>query len=177
MDKPNSLREHLLAAVPGLKNNPERLIMFVDTGKVRCTAAASLSFEYGYTLQIMLTDFAGHPDSVMLPILGWARVNQSELMANLDKSAEGIKFEADILDGSKVDMSITLQLTERVVVKRQDDGKFQVTHAPELPYEPFVEHGPMSLYAGGELVAEWQPPAPAETMALPAMHPRRPAHG
>ncbi|WP_336873662.1 phage tail protein, partial [Pseudomonas juntendi] len=79
MDKPNSLREHLLAAVPGLKNNPERLVMFINAGKVRCTAAASLSFEYGYTLQIMLTDFAGDPDSVMLPILGWVRVNQSDL--------------------------------------------------------------------------------------------------
>lgn len=177
MDKPNSLREHLLAAVPGLKNNPERLIMFVDAGKVRCTAAASLSFEYGYTLQIMLTDFAGDPDSVILPILGWVRVNQSDLMENLNKSAEGIKFEADILDGSKVDMSITLPLTERVVVKRQGNGTYQVAHAPELPYEPFVEHGPISLYADGELVAEWQPPPPAETMALPAMHPRRPAHG
>jgi len=177
MDKPNSLREHLLAAVPGLKPNPDRLLMFVDAGKVRCTAAASLSFEYAYTLQIILTDFAGHPDSVMLPILGWIRTHQTELMVNLEKSADGIKFEADILDNSKVDMSITLALTERVVVKRQDDGKFQVAHAPDQPYEPFVEHGPITVYAGDELVAQWQPPAPSDTMALAATHPRRPTHG
>ncbi|MFB4401228.1 phage tail protein, partial [Pseudomonas inefficax] len=35
MDKPNSLREHLLAAVPDLKRNPDRLLMFIDAGKVR----------------------------------------------------------------------------------------------------------------------------------------------
>ncbi len=177
MDKPDSLREHLLAAVPDLKRNPDRLVMFIDAGKVRCTAAASLSFEYGYTLQIMLTDFAGHPDSVFLPILAWVRVNQSELMANLDKSADGLKFEADILDNSKVDMSITLALTERVVVKRQDDGTYQASHVPDKPYEPFVDHGPVSVYAGSDLIAEWQPPAAPDAMALAMPHPRRPNHG
>ncbi|MCO7537803.1 phage tail protein [Pseudomonas asiatica] len=177
MDKPNSLREHLLAAVPGLKPNPDRLLMFVDAGKVRCTAAASLSFEYTYTLQIILTDFPGHPDSVMLPILAWTRTHQTELMANLEKSAEGIKFEVDILDSSKVDMSITLALTERVVVKRQDAGNFQVVHVPDQPYDAYDEPGSISLYAGGELLAQWQPPAAPDAMALAVTHPRRPAHG
>lgn len=177
MDKPNSLREHLLAAVPGLKPDPDRLLMFVDAGKVRCTAAATLSFEYTYTLQIILTEFPGHPDSVMLPILAWVRTHQTELMANLDKSAEGIKFEVDILDGSKVDMSITLALTERVVVKKQDNGSFQVAHVPDQPYEAYEEHGPISIYAGDELVAQWQPPAAPDAMALAVTHPRRPTHG
>lgn len=131
MNKPDSLRNHLLEAVPGLKRNPDRLLMFVDEGKVRCTAAASLSFEYGYNLQIILTDYAGHPDDVMVPLLGWLKVNQSELLENLDKSKEGVKFEADILDRSKVDLSITLPLTERVIVGTDDQGKTTVKHAGE----------------------------------------------
>lgn len=131
MNKHESLRAHLLATVADLKHNPDRLLIFIDNGKVRCTAAESLSFEYSFDLQIILTDFAGHPDSVMLPILGWLSVNQSELLENLDKVKNGIQFEAEILDTSKVDLSLTLALTERVVVDKNADGKTTVKHANE----------------------------------------------
>lgn len=177
MNKPDSLRNLLLEAVPGLKKNPERLLMFIDQGKVRCTAAASLSFEYCYTLQIILTDFAGHPDSVMLPILGWLRVNQSELLVNLDKSAEGLKFEADMLDRSKVDLSLTLPLTERVIVTRKADGSLDASHAPEPQYEDYQEQGPVTVFADGEPLVSWQPPAAPDSMALVMPHPKRPARG
>lgn len=177
MNKPNSLRDHLLAAVPDLRNNPDRLLMFIDNGKVRCTAATSLSFEYEFNLQIILTDFSGHQDSVMLPILGWLRVNQAELLVNLDKSANALKFEVDLLDLSKVDLSITLPLTERVVVKRSDDGTFAVSHPADRQYEPYENHGPIQMYADGELISEWQPPAAPDGMALSSTHPKRPKNG
>ena len=53
MNKPENLRAHLLATVAELKHNPDRLLIFIDNGKVRCTAAASLSFEYSFDLQII----------------------------------------------------------------------------------------------------------------------------
>ncbi|WGO91830.1 phage tail protein [Pseudomonas viciae] len=131
MNKPESLRTHLLATIGELKHNPDRLLIFIDNGKIRCTAAASLSFEYSFDLQVILTDFAGHPDSVMLPVLGWLKVNQVDLLENLNKSAEGIQFEADILDNSKVDLSLTLPLTERVIVGEDADGKTTIRHPGE----------------------------------------------
>lgn len=131
MNKPESLRTHLLTTIAELKHNPDRLLIFIDNGKVRCTAAASLSFEYSFDLHIILTDFAGHPDSVMLPLLGWLSVHQSELLENLNKSADGIQFEADILDNSKVDMSLTLALTERVVVGKDEEGNITIRHPGE----------------------------------------------
>ncbi len=131
MNKHESLRAHLLATVAELKLDPSRLLIFIDNGKVRCTAAASLSFEYSFDLQIILTDFAGHPDSVILPILGWLSVNQSELLENLDKVKNGIQFEADIIDTSKVDLSLTLPLTEKVIVGKDDQGNTTVKHAGE----------------------------------------------
>lgn len=177
MNKPDSLRAHLLASVPELKHDPDRLLIFIDNGKVRCTAASSLSFEYAYDLQIILTDFAGHPDSIMLPLLGWLQVNQSELMTNLEKSADGIKFEADIIDNSKVDMSLTLPLTERVLVKKQDDGTHSLKHAAEPQYTPYEAiEGPIQVFANGILVAEWQAPLPADNMALASPHPQRPGN-
>ncbi len=131
MNKHESLRAHLLATVAEFKHNPDRLLIFIDNGKVHCTAAQSLSFEYSFDLQIILTDFAGHPDSVILPILGWLSVNQSELLENLDKVKTGIQFEADIIDTSKVDFSLTLPLTERVIVGKDDQGNTTVKHAGE----------------------------------------------
>ncbi|MFP5424978.1 MAG: phage tail protein [Gammaproteobacteria bacterium] len=137
MNKPDSLRNHLLATVPELRNDPDRLLVFIDNGTVRSTAAVGLSFEYAYTLNVMLTDFAGHPDALMIQLLAWLMVNQHELLANLEKGKEAIKFEADILDNSKVDLSIELSLTERVIVKKLDDGTLQVSH-PGEPQPPTI---------------------------------------
>ena len=162
MNKPNSLREHLLAAVPELKNNPDRLLIFIDTGSVRCTAVPGLSFEYSYTLQTILTDYAGHPDSVFIPVLEWLRRHQPELLTNLEKGKTAIAFEADVLDESKVDLSIKLPLTERVIVKRQPDESLQVSHPdePELIEETFTIPGLRLTTPDGELIAEWGNPAP-----------------
>ena len=107
------------------------MLIFIDNGKVRCTAAATLSFEYSYDLQIIFTAFAGHPDSVMLPVLGWISINQPELLENYEKMQSGIQFEADILDKDKVDLGLTLRLTERVVVGTDAQGNTTVKHAGE----------------------------------------------
>ena len=131
MNKPESLRAHLLATVAEFQNNPDRLLIFIDNGKVRCTAAATFSFEYSYDLQIIMTAFAGHPDSVMLPVLGWISVNQPELLENYEKMQTGIQFEADILDKDKVDLGLRLRLTERVVVSTDAQGNTTVKHAGE----------------------------------------------
>lgn len=151
MNKLESLRTHLLATVAEFKHNPDRMLIFIDNGKVRCTNASSLSFEYSFDLQIILTEFAGHPDSVMLPLLGWLSVNQSELLESLDKVKNGIQFEADILDKDKVDLSISLPLTERVVVTTDDQGSVSVTH----PGEP--------QRVAGYLDPNWKPGAQGNT--------------
>lgn len=177
MYKPDSLRAALLASVPQLKHDPEQLLIFIDEGTVRCTAAASLSFEYGYTLQVILTDFPGSPDAVMLPLLGWLREHQSELLTNLEKSAESIKFEAEVIDKSKVDLAISLPLTERVVIKRLEDGTYSVTHVPEPQYDAYEPYGPMQFIANGELLAEWVPAPAPDGMALTMPNPKRPSDG
>lgn len=157
MNKPDSLRTHLLTTIAELKHNPDRLLIFIDNGKVRCTAAASLSFEYSFDLQIILTDFAGHPDSVILPLLGWLSVHQSELLENLNKSAAGIQFEADILDNSKVDMSLTLPLTERVLVGKDDQGNTTIRHLGE-PQRVVAFLDPNWVPDAQSTISEWVVP-------------------
>lgn len=162
MNKPNSLREHLLATVPELAKNPDRLLVFIDDGTIRSTAAPGLSFEYSYDLSVILTDFAGHPDAVAIPLLAWLLVNQPELLTNLEKGKDAISFEADILDNSKVDLALKLPLTERVIVKRQTDDSLLVSHPdePELFEETFTLTGLRLETPAGELIAQWGEPTP-----------------
>lgn len=176
MNKPESLRAHLLAAVPELRHNPDRLLVFIDKGRLRSTAAGGLSFEYGYTLNLLFTDYAGHPDAIAIPLLAWLLVNQSELLVNLEKGKEAIQFEADVLANDKVDLSITLPLTERVIVRKQADGTLQVTHAEEPRYTEQLESTHLQVFAGGELLAEWDTAAPTG-VALETPHPGPTRHG
>lgn len=155
MNKPQSLRNHLLGAITELRHNPDRLLVFIDQGSVRSTAAAGLSFEYSYSLQIILTDFAGSPDAVMIPLLAWLMVNQSELLTNLEKGKDSITFEVDVLDNSKVDMALSLPLTERVLVKRQENGQLLITHVAEPQYTEQLPAQNYQIVADGEVLAEW----------------------
>jgi hypothetical protein len=135
-------------------------MVFIDNGTMRSTAAFGLSFEYNYTLNLIFTDYAGHPDSIAIPLFAWILVNQRELMENLELSKGAVAFEADVLDNSKVDLSIKLPLTERVIVKRQDDGKLIVNHPPEPPVDddPFTMPGLELWTAGGEFITRWESP-------------------
>jgi hypothetical protein len=85
----------------------------------------------------------------MIPLLEWVRINQSELLA--PGREDGIKFEAEILSHNTADISITLDLNERVRVE-WINGKRVITHLDE-PQLPDLS-GPTgwSMSAGGELV-------------------------
>jgi hypothetical protein len=160
MNKPESLRQQLLSQVPGLAAHPDRLMVFIDNGTIRSTAAPGLSFEYAYTLSIILTDYAGHPDAVAIPLLAWLARHQRELLQNLDQVANAITFEADLLDNSKVDLALNLPLTERVIVKAQADGSLQVTHPPEPEIEAayMPREGVVLRSSTGEVLGQWGAP-------------------
>lgn len=164
MNKPASLRAALAAALPELSRDPDRLLVFIDKGSVQSTFAGGLSWEYAYTLNIILTDYAGHPDAVILPLLQWVRINQSELLDNVDQRPHGITFEADILDAGKVDMSIALKLTERVVARVEGD-RIDLTHVGEPQPEARLTTRHWQLWlrnhlgADDSLLAEWDQPA------------------
>ncbi|OAV00217.1 MULTISPECIES: phage tail protein [Moraxella] len=131
MKKPNDLRDHLLSSLPVLADNPDRLLIFVDEGRMVNTHANGLSFEYRYTLNIIITDFSEDMAVLTLAIYAWLRLNQPELLANLNKAADNVKFIADILDNSRADLSITIPLTERVIAKVNDGEQLTIDYPPE----------------------------------------------
>ncbi|MDR0182404.1 phage tail protein [Lysobacter arvi] len=137
MIKPGSLREHLVAALPRLSESPDKLLVFIDAGRAIATGVETMSFEYRYNLNLVLTDFSGGPDDVFVPLLQWVRLHQRELLDNPQRRDE-IRFEADLLDHGQVDLSITLPLTERVIVRQQEGGGIAIAHAPEPELPPAI---------------------------------------
>ncbi|NXZ90328.1 phage tail protein [Serratia fonticola] len=113
MLKPDSLRAAIAADVPYIAKNPDCLHIFIDKGGTFSTLAPSISFEYQYTLNLVVTHDVDSADLLIVPILNWLRTNQPDIMANPDKRGDGFTFEADFLNNSLRDISIDLKLTER----------------------------------------------------------------
>ena len=146
MKKLESLRAHLIASVPTIRNSPEKMEVFVDKGDV-AVRAGSLSFEYSYTASIWVQDHAGSIDTLLVPILAWIAANQPDLFEKGERKP--FTFESELLDAETCDITITLDLTELVRVEQQARG-LKVTHLPDpvlLDQFPGVPTG-TALWAG-----------------------------
>ena len=130
MKKPDSLRQALTDAVAELAQNPDKLHCFIQEGRIFATSATSLSFEYLYTLEIIVTDYGADPNTLIVPILAWLHRHQNEMLSNPELMRDGFSFEADILNHDTVDLAIKLKLSERVGV-HQANGEYIVEHYDE----------------------------------------------
>ncbi len=146
MKKPSSLRAHLLAAIPALEHNPDRLLIFVENGHIAATYAPNLSYQYQYQLELVITDWAGGPEAVMVPLLQWLVRNQPELLANPANRGQ-IAFEVDVLADDLVDLALKLSLSERVVVTPTADGGFDL----QFKAEPWFDDGHAAILDGGQV--------------------------
>ncbi|ALV92015.1 MULTISPECIES: phage tail protein [Pantoea] len=154
MLKPQQLRKTLTDSVPLLQRNPDSLNVFIDSGRIVSTLATSLSFEYQYRLNMVITDYTGNIDLLIVPLLEWLRVNEPDIMATKEKQQNGFTFKADVISDTASDISIDLQLTERVIIRRVGD-ELHVEHVGE---NPLAENDarPLQLFTHGQLISEWQ---------------------
>ncbi|HEY4544866.1 MAG TPA: phage tail protein [Pedomonas sp.] len=161
MRKPESLRQWLESCLPELRNHPDQLQVYVDNGNVAARRGETLSFSYGYTLAVLLTDYTGSPDQVVVPLLAWIEQEQPDLLQRTD--SQPFRYEAEILDRKRVDLLFQLDLTERVIVTpRADNTGFDIAHPAPPANNTFTGICASWLrqcYAGTELVAETQDPA------------------
>ncbi|SEA50699.1 phage tail protein [Variovorax sp. YR216] len=167
MLKPHSLRAHLTAATPELRRDPDKLSVFVRDGRLVAAGAESLSFEYRYALNVVVLDYAGQADAIMVPLLAWLRANQVEILENPALRDKSVRFEVEYLNKETVDISIEVDLTEAVVVSPGEDPtapdsakRYTVAPAAEPAREGALaaaEH--WEAWSSGELLAEWRFPA------------------
>ncbi len=68
--------------MPYVRDNPDKLHLFVDNGSLVATGAQSMSWEYRYTLNVVIEDFSGDQNLLMAPVLLWLKANQKDAINN-----------------------------------------------------------------------------------------------
>jgi len=135
MKKPNQIRKALEESNPFFVQNPDSLQLYTDGGQVICTGGKSLSYEYRYTLNIIVTDYADDIARIIVPVLAYLRVNQPELFENPQRRENSFKFITDYNNNDTLDLSIEIQLTERVVQTTNANGDAILQYEPEPTWD------------------------------------------
>ncbi len=136
MKKLADLRNHILANVPDLKRNPDKLLSFIEDGNIEFWQGTNLSHNYTLPIRIIVTDYSGNLDNLILPIISW--LSYREPGADPQRT---ISFEAELLNNDSYDISITVNVTERVIVTALETG-LQTEHVlpePEMEMNPDAE--------------------------------------
>jgi P2 phage tail completion protein R (GpR). len=162
MRKTNDLRAWLTSCVPILAAAPDKLQIYLDKGTICSRAGKSLSFEYRFTLTVLICDYPGDADEIVIPMLAWIEREQPDLLQRAE--ADAFQFQAEILDSNCADIEFSLEVTEPVLVTRRTDGSgFDVSHpAPQaFPGElvPGLDALMRQGYAWSDLLAETKDPA------------------
>lgn len=148
MNKLADLRNYLMNKIPELKRGPDRLLTFVEDGNIEFYPGSNLSHWYKMPVKIIVTDWQGSADDIVIPVLEWMQVREP----GMDKK-NAISFETEILNSKAMDLMLTLQITERVIVKDTELGR-EITHvlpppAPEMNPDASLEikvTGPSDSY-------------------------------
>ena len=130
MRKPNDLQAWLINSVHELQSNPEKLQIYIEQGSLNFNPVGGLHFEYRYNLTLLVIDFAADTDNLIVPLLAWVKVNQPEI------ADDAIQLEAEIIDKHKTDISVSIPLTEHVLVTTNSDGNYITKH----PAEPVPDY-------------------------------------
>lgn len=152
MKKPAELRRHLQQWVPVLAKHPDKLHLLIDKGTIASRYGKSLSFRYDYTVQIVITDFAESTDVLVVPLLIWIAEHQPNLLLDPEQVNKVLQFEAELLNHDKVDLGITLPLSERVIVNPAGSG-FSCEHLGEPPLPDLSGPRNWAIYLKGEPIA------------------------
>ena len=127
MEKPALLRAEIEKHLPEIKNNPEKLTLFVQNGRVFGNKH-TLGHEVRYTLALMIDGYTGDTGILNAVILNWARRHQPDLLAPGHVPDNAYRLEADILDNQSCDLLIELALSERITVTADNNGQVTVRH-------------------------------------------------
>ncbi|MGC6406234.1 phage tail protein [Bisgaard Taxon 45] len=131
MKKPNQIRNVIEQSNPAFKTNPDLLQVYIDQGQIISTGAQSLSFEYQYTLNVIITDYAEDIAKIIVPVLAYLKVNQPEIFDNPQRREGAFKFVTDFNNNNTLDLSLEIKLTERVVQKSGENGEINLKYATE----------------------------------------------
>lgn len=132
MNKPERFRTALLATLPDLANDPQRLSIFVEKGKLVASGTEGPGWQYSYQLTAILQDFAGDMDALAMAVTAWVSAEQPDMLKNPVQAERGIRFECELMTAELADIAIEIDLTEAVYMGA--DGDFD--HPAEPAADP-----------------------------------------
>lgn len=147
MKKAEALRAHLIRHVPHLRKEPQNLLVFIEKGSIGCRLGGGLSYDYRYEINLAVLDFSAHADTLMVPLIAWIAVNEPSLMQAPSTLEQVVRFEAEILDHDRADLSLIIPVTERVVVAPDGDG-YTATHVDEPALDDTIGASPWEFIVG-----------------------------
>ncbi|WP_374406511.1 phage tail protein [Pelagerythrobacter sp.] len=150
MQKTQSLRRALSAALPELKRDPDRLKVWIENGAGQSRETATLSFGFRYRLNVLCVDMSTDIAVLALALFRWLRVNQVDLLA---PGTDGFAFDVDVLDNGLSDILFQLDLTENVSVGPREDGGYDLAYLAE-PDPMFADELPPAGLPETPLLAE-----------------------
>lgn len=134
MKKLTDLRDYLLSTVPELKRGPDRLHTFIENGTIEFWRGGSYSHLYRIPIRIIVTDYRGEADDIVIPVLEWLHVREPGL-----EERNSISFDVEVLSNEAIDLSLTVNVTERVIVK-DENGQRHIHHVLPEP-DPAMDPG------------------------------------
>lgn len=136
MKKPALLRAAIVALLPELARNPDKLAMWVENGAVRATGNAQRGFAWEYPLTVVVEDFTLPPESLFFIVVDWLRTQQPDLLV---PNGPGFPFEVDVHDEKTFDVKMILPLREIVTATADGAGGWQLQVREEVPLFPDAE--------------------------------------
>lgn len=129
MQKIDSLRAALTAAMPEYKAAPQKLRLWIENGSGRSRMTETFGLVFSFHLNVLLLDFTADIAALGVGLFAWLRTNQPDL---LDPERDsGFDFDVDFLDGGKADLLIQLDLTQDVAAQPDGKGGFAVGYLAE----------------------------------------------
>lgn len=113
MDKLNTLRAAITAALPELAKNPENLKVWIERGAAKSRGTPTEAFGFEFQANVLVVEMTTDIAILMLAVFRWCRVNQPDLLA---PQSPGVTFDADILDNGSADVLLQVPLTQNATV-------------------------------------------------------------
>lgn len=130
MKKPALLREALTATFDDLKQNPDKITMYIIEGGID-GQKHTLSHTKRYTLRVLITDWVSPMEQVTATILEWLQIHQPQKLQSGGIGQETMHFEAEVLDNHMVDLLYEIQLNEKIIVLKNELGMVEIQSHPE----------------------------------------------
>jgi hypothetical protein len=133
MNKIGLLRAALVEALPEFQVNPDRLVIFVDKGRLVSRLTPAMGYEWRYTTRLEFHEFTSSPNAIAVPLLLWLRQYQPDRLLDFAREDSALGFAADILDETTWDIVFSFELTEAVEVVPLTEGGWDIRPVPEPP--------------------------------------------